>query len=76
MPDPPAIGAFAIVPNNDLQAAIPFWERLGFMRTGGEGTYIIMAGWLGMRGSPDPGRLRPLGRAGSALPVRGFHPHA
>jgi hypothetical protein len=30
----PRIGAFAIVPSNNLPAAIPFWERLGFARTG------------------------------------------
>ncbi len=42
---PPSVGAFAIVPSNDLPAAIPFWERLGFARTGGEDTYVIMRGW-------------------------------
>jgi hypothetical protein len=36
MPIPSTVGAFAIVPSNDLKAAIPFWERLGFERTGGE----------------------------------------
>ena len=36
MSDAPPIGAFAIVPSNDLLAAIPFWERLGFARTGGD----------------------------------------
>ncbi|NEU12425.1 glyoxalase [Methylobacterium sp. BTF04] len=45
MLETPTVGAFAIVPNNDLQAAIPFWERLGFTRAGGESNYIIMAGW-------------------------------
>jgi hypothetical protein len=30
----PSVGAFAIVPSNNLTAAIPFWERLGFARTG------------------------------------------
>ena len=38
-------GAFAIVPSNDLAAAIPFWERLGFSRTGGDANYVIMTGW-------------------------------
>jgi len=42
---PPSIGAFAIVPSNDLHAAVPFWERLGFKRSGGEGQYIIIQGW-------------------------------
>jgi len=28
-----------------LRAAIPFWERLGFERTGGDPNYIIMTGW-------------------------------
>ncbi|UZE46683.1 glyoxalase [Rhodopseudomonas sp. P2A-2r] len=41
----PTVGAFAIIPSNDLAAAVPFWERLGFARTGGEGQYIIMTGW-------------------------------
>jgi hypothetical protein len=41
----PPIGAFAIVPSNDLPAAIPFWERMGFDRTGGDDTYVIMTGW-------------------------------
>jgi hypothetical protein len=46
MPTTPVTsGAFAIVPSNDLPAAVPFWERLGFARAGGEGQYIIMAGW-------------------------------
>jgi hypothetical protein len=39
------IGAFAIVPSNDLPAALPFWERLGFTRTGGDDAYVIMTGW-------------------------------
>lgn len=46
MSDTP-IGAFAIVPSNDLPAAIPFWERLGFARTGGDEGYVIMTGWGG-----------------------------
>ncbi|MFM6932055.1 MAG: glyoxalase [Novosphingobium sp.] len=41
----PSIGAFAIVPSNDLMAAAAFWERLGLERTGGESTYLIMTGW-------------------------------
>jgi len=45
VPIPPTAGAFAIVPSNDLKAAIPFWERLGFARTGGADNYIIMTGW-------------------------------
>ncbi|HZL00442.1 MAG TPA: hypothetical protein VFC47_11140 [Caulobacteraceae bacterium] len=45
MPIPATVGAFAIVPSNDLPAAVPFWERLGFARIGGEATYIIMTGW-------------------------------
>jgi hypothetical protein len=39
------VGAFAIVPSNSLPAAVPFWERLGFARTGGDAQYIIVAGW-------------------------------
>ena len=45
MSTPPSVGAFAIVPSNDLSTAIPFWERLGFSRTGGDHQYIIMTGW-------------------------------
>lgn len=45
MPETPAVGAFAIVPSNELRTAIPFWERLGFARTGGDDNYIIMTGW-------------------------------
>jgi hypothetical protein len=44
-PNPPSIGAFAIVPSNNLAAAIPFWERLGFAQTGGDAGYVIMTGW-------------------------------
>ena len=45
MSEPPTVGAFAIVPSNDLAAAIPFWQRLGFTRTGGAPEYVIMTGW-------------------------------
>jgi hypothetical protein len=41
----PTVGAFAIVPSNDLTTAGEFWERLGFSRTGGDDNYMIMAGW-------------------------------
>jgi hypothetical protein len=39
------VGAFAIVPCNDLHTALYFWQRLGFERTGGEDAYVIMTGW-------------------------------
>ncbi len=45
MPETPSVGAFAIVPSNDLPSAIPFWERLGFSRTGGASDYVKMTGW-------------------------------
>jgi len=45
MSELPRVGAFAIIPNNDLPAAIPFWDRLGFARTGGDAGYVIMSGW-------------------------------
>lgn len=45
MPIPQTVGAFAIVPHNELLRAIPFWERLGFNRTGGGDVYVIMTGW-------------------------------
>jgi hypothetical protein len=38
-------GAFAIVPTNDLPATIAFWERLGFVRAGGDHHYIMLTGW-------------------------------
>ncbi len=45
MSNPPTVGAFAIVPCNDLSTATAFWERLGFARTGGDANYLIMTGW-------------------------------
>ena len=42
---PHSVGAFAIIPSNDLSAAIPFWEQMGFARTGGDAQYAIMTGW-------------------------------
>lgn len=45
MSEKPSVGAYAIVPSNNLQAAIPFWERLGFQHTSGEDDYVIMTGW-------------------------------
>jgi hypothetical protein len=45
MPIPATTGAFAIVPCNDLPGALPFWERLGFARTGGDAQYYILEGW-------------------------------
>jgi len=45
MSEIPQVGAFAIVPSNDLAAAILFWERLGFTRTGGVASYVILTGW-------------------------------
>jgi hypothetical protein len=40
-----SVGAFAIVPSNDLPNAVRFWERLGFRPTGGAPNYPIMTGW-------------------------------
>ena len=52
------VGAFAIVPCNDLEGALPFWEKMGFARTGGDGNYFILTGWdceLHLRrGDPPP----------------------
>ena len=45
MPIPDSVGAFAIVPSNDLPAAVSFWNRLGFERVGGDAQYIILSGW-------------------------------
>ena len=41
----PSVRVVAIVPSNDLPVAVAFWERLGFMRTGGDDQYVIMTGW-------------------------------
>jgi hypothetical protein len=45
MTDLAPVGAFAIIPSNNLLAALPFWQRLDFARTGGDDNYIIMTGW-------------------------------
>jgi hypothetical protein len=45
MTDIPEVGAFAIVPSNELPVAQMFWERMGFERTGGDAHYFIMTGW-------------------------------
>ena len=45
MTEPSGIGAFAIVPSNDLPSALQFWQRLGFVPTGGDSHYVILEGW-------------------------------
>jgi hypothetical protein len=45
MSDVPSIGASAIIPSNDLEAATLFWERFGFKRAGGIDNYVILEGW-------------------------------
>jgi hypothetical protein len=45
MPIPATVGAFAIVPSNNLPAAVSFWKRLGFDPTGGDPQYVILTGW-------------------------------
>jgi len=45
MADNPLIGAFAIVPCNDLEAAFLFWKRLGFERVNDAADYAIFKGW-------------------------------
>jgi hypothetical protein len=58
MTETPAPGAFAIVPCNDLEAALPFWEQMGFARSGGDANYWILTGWDCevhlRRGDPPP----------------------
>ena len=58
MTEGPTAGAFAIVPCNDIEAAMPFWERMGFARTGGDANYWILTGWDCevhlRRGDPPP----------------------
>ncbi len=41
----PHVGAFAIIPCNDLDGAMPFWARLGFTQEGGDEGYRILRGW-------------------------------
>ncbi len=43
--DIPSVGAFAIVPCNDLAKSRAFFERLGFVVTGDWGGYVILQGW-------------------------------
>jgi len=74
MPIPDTIGAFAIVPSNDLKSALPFWERLGFARTGGDANYVIMTGW-DCEVHPDASGRRPLAGARSQQPVWRLHSH-
>ena len=45
MSEPPNVGAFAIIPCNDLEGATPFWSRLGFAQEGGDAGYRILRGW-------------------------------
>ena len=45
MTESPSVGAFVIIPCNDLDAALPFWKQLGFERVGGSGDYVILSGW-------------------------------
>ncbi len=45
MSEATAVGAFAIIPSNDLPLAIAFWDRMGFARTGGDENYVIISGW-------------------------------
>lgn len=47
MPIPATVGAYAIVPANDLEAAVPFWERMGFTQVNTVPEYRIMQGWDG-----------------------------
>ena len=43
MPD--TVGAFAIIPSNDLKTAIFSLGTSRFARAGGDSNYIIMIGW-------------------------------
>lgn len=60
MADAVTTGAFAIVPSNDIEAALPFWHQMGFEShdTGGDGSFIILTGWDCevhlRRGDPPP----------------------
>jgi hypothetical protein len=44
-PETPPVGAFAIVPCNNLRGALPFWDRMGFAPSMDAGNYIILRGW-------------------------------
>ncbi len=41
------VGAFAIVPSNDLSKVRAYWERLGFAQANTAPDYLIMQGWDG-----------------------------
>ena len=45
MADDVTVAALAIIPCNDMPAARPFWERLGFVATGDFGNYLILQAW-------------------------------
>ena len=45
MTETSSTGAFAILPSNDLPSALQFWQRLGFVPTGGDSHYVILEGW-------------------------------
>jgi hypothetical protein len=61
MSENPRVGAFAIVPSNNLPAAIPFWERLGFARSGGDSNYKTADSPYELRISATPGRVADAG---------------
>ena len=58
MTDHPQPGAFPVIPCQDLEAALPFWEQMGFARTGGNADYLLLTGWDCevhlRRGDPPP----------------------
>lgn len=58
MADQSQVGAFAIIPCQDLEGALPFWEKMGFARTGGDHNYWLLTGWDCevhlRRGDPPP----------------------
>lgn len=58
MTEAPTTGAFAIVPCNDIEQALPFWQQMGFAHDGGDANYFILRGWDCevhlRRGDPPP----------------------
>jgi len=40
-----SIGAFPIIPSNNLSDAVAFWQRMGFARSNTDDNYVIMRGW-------------------------------
>ena len=61
---PHTVGAFAIIPSNNLLGAVPFWERLGGLRSMRfhQGSGMVETGGEGQCGSLNCSGGYPIGR--------------